>query len=142
MAVSYTWTGAAGNGLGNDPNNWSPVGVPGNSDIAVISNGATIEGPTGFRLVTFNITAPNVDLKDLDSAKINLTSTNLILENAQSVICHDWRRQRGSEQSVAGFDQYDVRYNYCQRHNGQVFDRYDTQRQSGHLGHQWRNSQL
>ena len=127
MAVSYTWTGAAGNGLGNDPNNWSPAGVPGSGDTANISNSATIDGPTGFRLINFNVTAPNVDLKDLDSAKINLTSTALVPGKCPECVRHNWRRYCDTEQPVAGCNQHDVRHDHCQRHNGQVFDQYNTQ---------------
>jgi hypothetical protein len=37
----YTWTGAAGNSNWNDPNNWSPNGIPGQNDSVTIATAAS-----------------------------------------------------------------------------------------------------
>src|SRR5687767_10362178 len=49
-AATLTWTGAGGGGLWNTPTNWSPNGIPGAADTAIVNSGV------GNPSITTNVT--------------------------------------------------------------------------------------
>src|ERR1700722_3724738 len=89
--VSTTWTGFAGNGLWNDPANWTngvpPSGAPytnGADDVATLDNSVettpftvTITGPSAGDIVTVNLTDPAA------APAVRLTGTLDLSNNVQ-----------------------------------------------------------
>jgi hypothetical protein len=76
-AQTKTWTGGGGDTSWHNPDNWSPVGVPGASDDVLIA--------TGDPKATIVIASPTVSIGSLESDTTLDVSTTLAVSNAATV---------------------------------------------------------
>src|SRR6266849_3371018 len=94
-ATSFTWTGASGNDWFTAAN-WSPNGVPGSADSAVINAGATVTAGS-------NVSVTNLDFNGTSfTIGGNLTVTGVMNWTSGTVRPVTWNMPAGSALNISG----------------------------------------